>query len=177
VVAATAAGAIIVAAWAAIQASPYLTVLREFPGARRSLAAATFNSPPAIWYLSAPNYSLAWGHVTEGLRNSLPWAGEQTMFPGATVLVLASWGLVKSRHRLSLRLGLLAGAFVFGLLALGFRLLHGDLGYRFLWLHAPGWSSTRTPGRIVTFALLALAVLGGLGGEDLLRRLHARRSL
>src|SRR5439155_17495700 len=53
-------------------------------------------------------------------------------------------------------------------------LLHGSLGYRFLWLHAPGWDSSRTPGRLVTFAFLGLALLGGLGAQDLVERLRRR---
>src|SRR5205814_3625524 len=60
-------------------------------------------------------------------------------------------------------------------LTLDIHRLTGALLYRFEWQHAPGWDSTRTPGRVVTFALLALALLGGLGANDLVRRLRARR--
>jgi hypothetical protein len=173
-IAASVLGIAIFIGWALLQAAPYLAIVKEFPGAKRSLATATRYSPPPVGYLSAPDYSLVWGRVTGSLRDHLNAPGEQAMFPGAIITLLALWGLLRSRHRRALRCGLLAGVLIFGVLALGFRPLNGDLGYRFLWLHAPGWDSSRTPGRVVTFGLLGLALLGGLGAQDLLQRLTLR---
>jgi hypothetical protein len=168
---ASAAGIAIFGTWAVLQALPYLRVLHDFPDARRSQRQATAYSPPAIGYLAAPDSSVAWGRVTERVRDRLIANEEQTLFPGATVALLALWAIVLSARRRALRFGLFTAAVVFGVLSLGLGTLQGRLGYRYLWLHAPGWSSSRTPGRLVTFVLLSLALLAAIAAQGLVERL------
>ncbi len=61
-------------------------------------------------------------------------------------------------------------------LALGFREEGGLLWpYRVLYEVLPGWEAIRTPGRLVTFSSLALALLAAAGAESALRRSRSPR--
>jgi hypothetical protein len=169
-------GIAIFGAWTAIQALPYLKVLHDFPDAKRSEQEATRFSPPAIGYLAAPNSSLVWGRVTKPVRDRMSAYEEKTLFPGAAAGLLALSGIVASTRPRIVRLGLLAAAVIFGVLSLGFGTFHGWLGYRFVWLYFPGWNSSRTPGRLVTFVLLSLALLAAIGAHDLIESVGLRSS-
>lgn len=167
--AASAAGIVIFTAWAAIQAAPYLEVLREHPQARRSAAEVQFFSPPPRALLAAPDESFMWGDATASVRAGLTYAQEQLLFPGAGVLVLAAVGAVTSVLRPRLRVGLALAVVVTALLSLGLAFEDGRYGYRFLYEHAPGFQAIRTPGRITTLTTLALGILAGAGAQWLAR--------
>ncbi|MFN2544275.1 MAG: hypothetical protein ABR600_06860 [Actinomycetota bacterium] len=169
VVAASVAGLVMFAGWSAVQAQPYLRVLRDHPEAKRSVADVTFFSPPPRGLLAAPANDWIWGDATKDTRDGLPWAPEQTLFPGVVVVLLALVALGTRRYRWSLRAGLLAGVIVTAAAALGFRLANGTFTYGLLYHHAPGWQSSRTPGRLITLASLGLGLLGAMGTERLIR--------
>ena len=173
-VAAGVAGLLIFGGWALLQARPYLEVIRTFPEVDRRISQATSLSPPAGGYLAAPRRGFVWGTATKPFRDRLAWPEEQTLFPGATVTILALWGLLRSRAPRKVRLSLFAAALVFGVLALGFKFFGGAQGYSVLWNHAPGWRASRTPGRLVTFMILALSLLAALGLTDIVRLLVRR---
>lgn len=176
VVMATAAGAAAFAGWSAFQAVPYLQVLEDHPEARRTVEFVEFYSPPLRGFVAAPPDSLVWGRATEGVRRDLAWAPEMTLFPGAVVLLLAAVGIGAPVFTRRLRLGLAAGVLTTGLLALGFSNGLGRLVYGLLYELAPGWQSSRTPGRLVTLTSLALALLAGMGVHSLHIRSGAGRS-
>jgi hypothetical protein len=144
-------------------ALPYIGVLDRHPEARRSLADLYFLSPQVRSLFAAPQQDLLWGRITSALRLSPP--DEKSLFLGATVMVLAGVGLLLGRYPRSLRLGLLAGAIVFTVLSIGVGLHGGRLGYRLLYDYAPGWQGLRTPGRLVTFTALAVALLAAAGAD------------
>jgi hypothetical protein len=170
VVAATLVGGTLLLAWTAVQARPYFEVADDNPQARaeRGVESVRYFSPPPEGLLIAPAESRVWGPPTEEARAELDWAPEQAVIPGVTVIALALAGLVFPVYSFRLRIGLLIAAIVTGVLALGFRLLDGDLGYRFLYDHLPGWNSTRTPGRLMTLTTLALGLLAAAGAYGLI---------
>jgi hypothetical protein len=126
-----------------------------------------FFSPPLRGFLAADVTSRVWGHATEFARKDLPWAPEQTLFPGLGACVLALLGLGRRessrRLRLALAFSLVAGV----LLSMGLRLHGGTFTYRPLYELLPGWKGLRTPGRLSVFWSLALALLAALGAQRL----------
>lgn len=174
-VGATAAGGAILAGWSLLQALPYLGVLERHPEARRTVDFVRFYSPPPRSFLVAPPNSTVWGDLSAPTREGLAWAPEMALFPGATILLLAVAGLAlpagSRRWRLGLGLGVLGSC----LLALGYSIPGGGL-YGLLYELAPGWQASRTPGRMFTFATLALALLAGMGAQGLAGLLRGRRS-
>jgi hypothetical protein len=175
VLVASLAGTSILALVSVLLAIPYLRVEHTFPGSMRSLTVVRFYSPPLSGLLSAPSHERLWGGLTAGLRAHLTAPAEQTLFPGATILVLALVGLTSSAASRRVRLGLVLAATVATVFALG---LHGPLGglaYRAVF-HLPGVSGIRTPGRLITYTTLALALLGALGAQRVLAFAAARGS-
>ena len=60
-------------------------------------------------------------------------------------------------------------------LALGFRGPAGGIAYHLLY-DLPGWSGIRTPGRLITFTTLALALLAAIGAQRMLHAVQGRSS-
>jgi hypothetical protein len=152
---------------------PYLTVIEKYPQAQqRDLGTVEFFAPPPRGLLVAAPENRIWGPRTEPVRTHLPWQTEQTLFPGVTVVLLAAVGLRWRRMDRRLRVGLFVlGGFVL-LLGFGPR-LEGGVLYEPFYRWAPGWSSIRTPGRLVFIWSLVLALLAGMGAQrvqDALRR-------
>lgn len=174
VAAATLLGAGLLAAGTLLLASPYLEAVRDNPNARRSYDRVRELSPAPRSFLAAPAESLVWGGPTAPARAGLIAPGEQTLFPGLLASVLALVGLLAGRAPPPVRLGLAGAAAVLAVIALGAGLADGALGYRWLYEHAPGWDSVRTPGRLMTLISLALALLASLGAGRLLDRVGAR---
>jgi hypothetical protein len=175
VVVATVGGAGALAAGTLLLAGPYLTIVEEIPDARRSYDRVRELSPAPRSYLAAAPESVAWGALTAPVRAGLTAPGEQSLFPGALIVVLALVGIVAGRSPPLLRLGLGVGVALLGFLALGASLADGAYGYRFVYDHAPGWDSVRTPGRLMTLISLGLALLAALGAGRLLERVAAGR--
>ncbi len=166
VVGAAAAGALVFVVTAALISRPYQRVADEFPAATRAPATVAAYSGPPQEFLVAPDESLVWGDATASLRDGLSNVPEKTLFPGLLTIVLAIVGLGWRGWPRALRYGLGAAAIAISVLALGFREEGGLLWpYRVLYDVLPGWDAFRTPGRLVTFSSLALALLAAGGAE------------
>jgi len=175
-VVATAAGAAVYIATVAVVAQPYLRVSNDRPDAARPPERVEpFSGPPKVLGL-APSENLVWGGATSGLFNSVENPGEKTLLPGLVILLLAGAGVASSGMDRRLRVGLVLGVVGFYVLALGFQEAGGLLWpYRIAYDVLPGWDGMRTPGRLVTFASLGLALLAGAGATALLAAAERRR--
>ncbi|WP_038840893.1 hypothetical protein [Salinispora arenicola] len=138
----------------------YLRVIDLNPQAERTLDWTKLFSPPLIGFVTAPADSWLWGERHAAAREQLSWPPEMALFPGLALIGLAAVGVFVSvyplRHRVALALGVLATV----LLGLGATLGgDGDPGYLTLSRHLPGWDALRTPGRMMHWTSLLLAVL------------------
>jgi hypothetical protein len=171
-----AVGALAFVAIAALIARPYFRVADEHPEAKRPPETVEAFSGPAKVFLTAPDENLVWGTATADLREGLENVPEKTLFPGLLIVVCAAVGLGSSTFPRWLRLALVATVAVASVLALGFRTEDGWLWpYRIVYELLPGWEGIRTPGRLVTFSSLALALLAAAGADAGARAV--RRSL
>lgn len=154
----------------ALLALPYAEVVESHPQVRRDIATVDLYSPPVSALVTAPAASRLYGEATRERREAMAVPAEMALMPGATIAVLAAAGLGWPGWSRRRRIGLTVAVAVLVVLALG---THGPaggrLGYLLLLEHAPGWQGVRTPGRLVTLAWLALALLAA-GGVDVLRR-------
>jgi hypothetical protein len=151
-------GGTIFASVTVLMALPYLIVLDQHPDARRSFAEVeAFSPPPQGFFIASPD-SWLWGDRHAGAREALSAPSEMALLPGYALIAVAVAGLVVSvwswRARLVLALGVAASA----VLALGTSFFDGVL-YRPLYEWLPGWDALRTPGRLVVWTTLLLAVL------------------
>ena len=175
---ATVTGAALYLAVVAIIARPYLRVAHDQPDAKHPPSrVALYSGPPSVLLL-APSENLLWGGATKGLFDSVMHPGEETLFPGLVIFGLAVAGLVAAPLPRQLRYGLGIGVIGYYVLALG---LHQEGGllwpYRIAYEVLPGWRGMRTPGRLVTFASLGLALLAGAGGAIAIQRVRQRSGL
>jgi hypothetical protein len=169
------AGAAAVVLAGALLALPYAQVVEDHPNARRDVATVALYSPPLSALVTAPAPSRAWGELTRERREAMVVPPEMALMPGLVVTLLGLVGLAWRGWSPRRRAGLAAGAVVLAVLALGTQgPFGGQLGYLLLLEHAPGWQGVRTPGRLVTLAYLALALLAA-AGVDQLRRLGRTR--
>ncbi|MET7875467.1 hypothetical protein ABZS52_00885 [Micromonospora profundi] len=161
-----------------LMAYPYFKVTELHPYAERSIDDIRMYSPPVSGFVTAPAESRVWGGLHEGARGALPWHPEMTLLPGFVLYALAAGGLLFSVWRLRHRLLLLAGVLVTMAFAMGTRFFGGGFTYGLLFEHAPGWNALRTPGRLMlwTTLLLALLAAGAVTAlTDRVRELAAQR--
>lgn len=176
-VAATAAGLAIFLGSAFVLSRPYERVREDHPQSERPPDVVEAYSGPVSAFLVAPDENEVWGGATAALRDDLTNVPEKTLFPGLAILLLAGLGLLSARSGLSwpLRAGLGLGAVGVSVLALGFQTEGGLLWpYRAVYELLPGWQGIRTPGRLVTFSSLALALLAAAGAAAVLGRVTTR---
>src|SRR4051812_7625558 len=176
VLVATAGGVLVLGLTALALSKPYLDVGRDHPEAKRSEHTVALYSGGFDQYLSAPGANTFWGPVTHGVRKGLAFNPEQTLFPGLLVVLLGIACLALRGYSRGLRIGLLVAVLVCGWLAMGFHDDGWPWPYRLLYEHAPGWESSRTPGRINTLTSLALALLAAGGAGALLSRVRRPRA-
>ncbi|MFY1650355.1 hypothetical protein ACN27J_05600 [Solwaraspora sp. WMMB762] len=158
--AADALGGVIFGAVTLAIAAAYFRVVELNPQAERSLAWTEMFSPPVVGLITAPAESWLWGERHAATREQIFWPPEMTLLPGVTLIALAAAGLVVSSFRIRHRVALAAGVIGTALLALGATLGgDGDPGYLTLSKHLPGWDALRTPGRMMIWTSLLLAVL------------------
>jgi hypothetical protein len=153
-IAADLAGGALFCAVTAFMGAPYLTLARTQADAvrqARNLTWVQLFSPSWRQLLEPPDLSGTWNW----LAGSHPGGSEQLVLPGYALITLAAVGLFHSAWRLRWRVAVAAGTAVFTDLTLGTHVP----GFVFLWQHAPGWAADRTPGRLVMFVTLGLAVL------------------
>ncbi|MFF4877404.1 hypothetical protein [Micromonospora sp. NPDC000668] len=171
-------GGVLFAGVGLLMAIPFFKVTELHPNAERTVADISIFSPPASGFVTAPAESRIWGGLHEGARAALPWHPEMTLLPGFVLYALAAGGLFFSVWRLRHRLLLLAGVLVTMAFAMGTRFFDGTFTYIPLFEHAPGWSALRTPGRLMlwTTLLLALLAAGAVTAlTDRVRELAAQR--
>ena len=134
--------------------------------AARGLDQVLQYSPKPVGLLTPPAVTGTWSWLTDG-QTLNPGTNEVRLLPGVILLVLALLGLLVSTWRWWWRLTLLVVVALLGGLSLGGRfpdVLPGpDSPFGLLWRHAPGWSADSTPGRLMVFATLALALLAAGG--------------
>jgi hypothetical protein len=168
----TALGGVLFLAVTAFMVRPYAEIVSRDPTALRDRTQVEFFSAPPRSLLAAADDNRAWGEATRSVREELPWAPEQALFPGLTVVLLAGVGMTWRGATRCLRIGLGVSTVVVVLLSFGLRLWGGLLYTPFL-DYAPGWQGLRTTGRLAFLWSLGLAVLAGMGAErllDLMRR-------
>ena len=163
----------------AFLARPFFRIIDEHPEAIRTRELVEFFSPPVRGFLAASQDSFLWSGITGDVWDSLSIPGEQALFPGIAILVLAGVGLFSSAYPAALRAWLAAGVLICALLSLGLRddshFTNGWTPYRLLYELAPGWQGFRTPGRIHTLTSLGLALLAAAGATLILREVRTRR--
>ena len=169
----TLAGLAVVGAITVYQARPYLKVSHDYPTAKRTIREVeNYSSGPAA-LLSASSENRVWGGITSGMRAHVHSKNEDVFFPGGLILALAllgAAGLGGSALSGRLRLGLVAGAVVCSVLAMGLGLTGAGYPYRLLFDYAPGWNGVRVPGRVFTLGTLFYALLAGAGAAWLAAR-------
>jgi hypothetical protein len=176
----------------ALLSIPYFQVSREH-GFKRTIHENTEYSSDPAEYITPSWESLLYGN----LRSSLPWAQafpeRYGFFPGFAILALAAIGLLR-RHELQtaesqepprrpdfpyrlFAFGLLAGGIIFSLgpyLVWAGKTTSIPLPFRLLYWAVPGFHSTRCPDRMVSIAIVGLAVLVGLGAAFVLKKIRSR---
>ena len=168
---ADALGGAVFAAVAVLMAQPYLKVLELFPYARRTDDWVVLYSPPLRGFFTSPPESLLWGDLHASSRALLSVPAEMALLPGFTLYALAAGGVLFSVWSVRVRLALLAGAV--GSIALGLGTQgpgDGKLGYLVLLHNLPGFEGLRTPGRLVIWTTLLLALLAAGGVCAVVRR-------
>ena len=156
-------GGLLFVAWGAFQGAPYLQVREAHPEAERTQVELELYSPPPRSFLAASETNVVWGGATRGIRRTLPWPSEQTLFPGVAVVLATAvgvgWGALSRRTRISL----LAASIGLSILSLGTSLGFTAPIYNAMRDVLPGWDAIRTPGRLMASVSLGIAVLAGAG--------------
>lgn len=152
-------GGLVFAAVGLLMATPYFRVVAEHPNAQRSVDELKLFSPPLRGFLIAPKDSWLWGESHAAARDSLAWQPEMVLLPGIALLGLAAAGLLVSSWRRRQRLWLALGVAVTVVLGMGTNFFGGKYSYLLLYEYLPGWNGLRTPGRMVVWTTLLLAIL------------------
>lgn len=153
-------GGLIFAGVAVAMALPYLRVLDLYPQARRTEELLAYFSPPLRGFVTSPPESAVWGTLHATSRQRLPFPAEMALLPGFALYALALAGVCFSIWSLRTRLLLLAGVVVSVYLALGTNAFaDGEYGYLLLYRNLPGFDGLRTPGRLVVWTTLLMALL------------------
>lgn len=160
-----------------LMARPYWRILERDPDAERSKETLELFEVPASGLITAPDTSLLWGDEQTELRGELSWPAEMALLPGAMLLILAVVGLFFSAWTVRARLVLAVLVAVSAILAMGTAFHDGTYSYLLLYDNLPGFNALRTPGRLILWTTLFLAVLAAgtltkLGGylADLVRQ-------
>lgn len=138
---------------------PYLHAVAAHPNARRTLDQVGMFSPPWQGFFIAPSQSWLWGDAHADARQALPFQPEMTLLVGMVLLAFALFGMFFSVWRLRARLLLAAGVALTVVLAMGTGLGGGRYTYQLLYDYLPAWDAIRTPGRLVVWTTLLLALL------------------
>jgi hypothetical protein len=149
-------GGLLFAAVCGYMAYGYQQIRAANPAAVRSLDYVAVFSPPPRGLAVAPHSSLPWGTWHEAARTALGEASnEKVLLCGFVLIALALLGMVLSIWTFRQRLLMFIGVVVFVLLSLG---TNAPL-FRLLYLYLPGFNGSRTPGRLILWPTLLLAVL------------------
>jgi hypothetical protein len=174
VVLANLAGVLVLLAVTVYMAVPYLQVVRDHPNARRTEAELTYYSPPLTGFLAGPAQSLPYHDDPLGLRATVLVPTEMALLPGFTLYALALLGLFVSvwprRWRIGLGIGVLASVI------LGMGTQPGGRLAPYVLLHdvLPGLDGLRTPGRLIVWTTLLLALLAAGAIPAVVARVSSR---
>ena len=150
------AGGLVFAAVSGYFALAYLKIRDMHPESLRSWDYVALFSPPLRGLLVAPRSSLPWGDWHETARTALGTAPtEKAVLCGLVLYGLAAAGLFLSIWPVHTRLLLGGGVLVGMLFSLG---TNGPI-FKLLWLYLPGFNGSRTPGRLILWPTLLLAIL------------------
>ncbi|HST80921.1 MAG TPA: hypothetical protein VLL08_04155 [Kineosporiaceae bacterium] len=149
-----------------VMAYPYLRVQAIDPEAvetARGLDQVLQYSPKPAGLVAPPALDGTWSWLTSG-QTLVSGTNEIRLLPGAILIGLAVLGLAVSNWRWWWRLTILAAGLLVAGLCLGRRFPDRffpgpDSPFVLLWRHVPGWAADRTPGRLIVFCTLALALL------------------
>ncbi|GAA0570384.1 hypothetical protein GCM10010172_63510 [Paractinoplanes ferrugineus] len=134
----------------------YQHIRELYPDVLRSWEYTGAFSPTLRGLLVAPGPTLLWGKMHEPGRMALGVAdNEKALLCGYALYLLAFGGMFLSIWSMRQRLLMLAGTVVGVLFALG---TNGPT-YRLLYLYVPGFDGSRTPGRLILWPTILLAVL------------------
>lgn len=141
-------------------ADKHAAVANAHPETVRDYEYVRWFSPTWQSFIIAPEESRLWGQAHEAARAELTWPPEQTLLVGFTLLALAVAGLMWSCWSRWQRIWLALGTGVLFALAMGPNFLDdGDWAWRLLYDYAPGFDAIRTPGRLVLYMTILLAIL------------------
>ncbi|GIF23930.1 hypothetical protein BJ973_004543 [Actinoplanes tereljensis] len=162
-------GGLLFAATTLYFAYAYQQVRESYPAVTRSWDYIAAFSPTPRSLLVAPLFSLPLGELHNEARAALGNAdNEKVMLCGYVLYLLAFGGLFLSAWSVRQRLVLLAGTVVGVLCALG---TNGPL-YRLIYLYVPGFDGSRTPGRLILWPTILLAILAAGFVTELARFAH-----
>ncbi|MFI6070600.1 hypothetical protein ACIA5C_03295 [Actinoplanes sp. NPDC051343] len=134
----------------------YQQIRTLYPNVTRSWDYIAAFSPTPRGLLVSPAFSLLWGDRHQDARTALGnAANEKALLCGFVLYFLAFAGMFISAWTLRQRLLMLAGTVLGVLFALG---TNGP-AYRLLYLYVPGFDGSRTPGRLILWPTILLAVL------------------
>ena len=171
------AGALLFAVVVGVISQPYFRVADRYTEATRTASDVEEFSGPIEALILNSDENWVWGDATLDIFYEINNPAEKTLFPGLVILLLAAVGLGSSSFPRWLRFSLAGAWLTIMVLAFGFQEEDGWLWpYRIVYDVLPGWEAIRTPGRLATFATLALALLAAAGSESLLRRATHRPS-
>jgi hypothetical protein len=141
-------------------ADKHAVVARAYPEAIRDVEYISWFAPTWQSFIIAPEESRPWGAAHEAARADLTWAPEQALLVGFALIALAVAGLIWSCWTGWQRFWLALGGGVVFAVAMGPNFLDdGSWAWALLYEYAPGWDAIRTPGRLVIYLTLILAVL------------------
>lgn len=161
-------------------ATPNLRLVERHGQTKRTPEEIRLFSPSWRGFFTAPSNSKAWGDKHAAWREQL-LAGpnfkgidEITLLPGFGLLACALAGVFFSIWHIWVRISLVAAIFVSAVLAMGTEIAGGRYSYLVLYNLLPGWDAIRTPGRLVLWSVLLLAVLAAGFVSQIGRTLAAR---
>jgi hypothetical protein len=147
----------------------YQQIRNLYPNVTRSWDYVAVFSPKPRGLLVSPAFSLLWGDRHEDARTALGNApNEKALLCGYALYLLAFLGMFISAWTLRQRLLLLGGTILGMLFALG---TNGPT-YRLLYLYVPGFDGSRTPGRLILWPTILLAILAAGFVTELARTAH-----
>lgn len=148
----------------------YQQIRNLYPNVTRSWDYVAAFSPTPRGLLVSPAFSMLWGDRHEDARTALGnAANEKALLCGFVLYFLAFAGMFISAWTLRQRLLMLGGTILGVMFALG---TNGPT-YRLLYLYAPGFDGSRTPGRLILWPTILLAVLAAGFVTELARTARA----